>query len=408
MDEIKVTVVKFPDRTNLMLRYIDPVTSRQKHKSAKSHLKRDAERAAAKWEAELREGRYCGSRISWEDFRERYENEVLAGLAAATDAKACGVFNAIEEHVNPKRLRDLSAERLSIFQSKLREAKLAESTIASMLAHLRAALQWAVRMRLLAAMPAMDRPKRTKGGKLMKGRPIAGEEFDRMLAAVAKVFTVNEKADDKSKLQNAALVASWKRYLRGLWLSGLRLGESLALWWDRDDRLCVDLSGKYPMLRIPAELEKGHKDRLLPIAPEFAEFLLVTPEAERTGPVFNPLTRRRRSDRPGEWWVSRTVCKFGEKAGIRVNTDATGNVKYASAHDLRRSFGERWASRVMPQVLKELMRHESIDTTMKYYVGRNAQSTAAILWQAVGNTSGNKAAKTEPANESHESQPVGQ
>jgi hypothetical protein len=36
----------------------------------------------------------------------------------------------------------------------------------------------------------------------------------------------------------------------------------------------------------------------------------------------------------------------------------------------------------MPQVLKELMRHESIDTTMKYYVGRNAQSTAAVLWQA--------------------------
>jgi hypothetical protein len=29
----------------------------------------------------------------------------------------------------------------------------------------------------------------------------------------------------------------------------------------------------------------------------------------------------------------------------------------------------------------ELMRHESIDTTMKYYVGRNAERTAAILWE---------------------------
>lgn len=54
----------------------------------------------------------------------------------------------------------------------------------------------------------------------------------------------------------------------------------------------------------------------------------------------------------------------------------------ASARDLRRSFGLRWASRVMPQVLMELMRHESIDTTMRYYVGRNAQSTAAVLWEA--------------------------
>lgn len=36
----------------------------------------------------------------------------------------------------------------------------------------------------------------------------------------------------------------------------------------------------------------------------------------------------------------------------------------------------------MPQVLKELMRHESIETTLKYYVGRNAQTTAAVLWAA--------------------------
>lgn len=57
-------------------------------------------------------------------------------------------------------------------------------------------------------------------------------------------------------------------------------------------------------------------------------------------------------------------------------------MKCASAHDLRRSFGERWASRVMPQVLMVLMRDESIETTMRYYVGRNAQTTAEVLWQA--------------------------
>jgi hypothetical protein len=83
-----------------------------------------------------------------------------------------------------------------------------------------------------------------------------------------------------------AAAASWTHYLEGLWTSGLRLAESLELYWDRDDKLCVDLAGKRPMLRIPAELEKGHKDRHLPIAPEFAEFLLRTPPAERTGSVF--------------------------------------------------------------------------------------------------------------------------
>jgi hypothetical protein len=51
-----------------------------------------------------------------------------------------------------------------------------------------------------------------------------------------------------------------------------RLGETLNLYWDRPDKLCVDLSGKRSMLKIVAELEKGGRDRLLPIAPEFADF----------------------------------------------------------------------------------------------------------------------------------------
>ena len=68
---------------------------------------------------------------------------------------------------------------------------------------------------------------------------------------------------------------------------------------------------------------------------------------------------------------------------MKVDTDpVSGKVKFASAHDLRRAFGERWATRVMPQVLRELMRHENINTTMKYYVGRNAQRTAEALWSA--------------------------
>ena len=43
----------------------------------------------------------------------------------------------------------------------------------------------------------------------------------------------------------------------------------------------------------------------------------------------------------------------------------------------------------------QLMRHESIETTMKFYVGRNADTTAAVLWEAHrnGNTFGN----TRPA-----------
>jgi integrase len=256
-----------------------------------------------------------------------------------------------------------------------------------MLAHLRAAFNWAVKMGMLPKAPTIERPRRAKGAKMMKGRSITLEEFERMLDKVVAV--VGDVA-----------APSWQHYLRGLWTSGLRLGESLDLHWDRPDKLRVDMDGKRPMLHIPAELEKGNKDRLLPMAPEFAEFLAAVPPEERTGPVFKPLTRR--GKRPSKWWASRTVCAVGKKTVVKVDQRTKGNklvVKYASAHDLRRSFGERWASRVMPQVLMELMRHESIETTLKFYVGRNAETTADVLWAAhklangPGNTSGNSVQK---------------
>ena len=69
---------------------------------------------------------------------------------------------------------------------------------------------------------------------------------------------------------------------------------------------------------------------------------------------------------------------------IVIVTDGAAEGKNAGAHDLRRSFGERWASRIMPQTLMEPMRHEDIDTTMKYYVVRNVEATATTLYAAFG------------------------
>jgi integrase len=109
--------------------------------------------------------------------------------------------------------------------------------------------------------------------------------------------------------------------------------------------------------------------------------LEAVPEAERSGPVFRPLGLRGQPCLDFDW-TSRIIVRIGKAAGVKVNTDGNGKVKYASAHDLRRSFGARWAPRVMPIVLQQLMRHESIDTTLKYYVGQNAEAMADQIWEA--------------------------
>ena len=424
-ERVKVTVVEFGDRTHYMMQWRDPVTGRKKSKSTKvkrtgrAKDRKDAEKVAGAFEAELREGRYHEPlKTTWEEFRRKYEEEKLPSLAKRTDDRVGTVLNWVEEILNPVRLAHLTESRLSHLQAEMRKAGLAEATIKSHLAHLAAALGWAHQLGMLPKLPRIEKPKRAKGSKVMKGRPITGEELDRLLAKVPSVVLVKRKSNhtertpEQDELDQAA-IASWEHYLKGLWLSGLRLAESLELWWDRDDKLCVDLSGEHPMLRIPAELEKGNQDRLLPMAPEFAEFLLATPEAERTGPVFNPRAQRVHGERLLPHRVGEIVVKIGRAAKVKVSSKTTVDpetgepaevVKYASAHDLRRSFGERWAGRLMPTDLMALMRHESIETTLRYYVGRNAQNTAKTLWEAHkraarSNSLGNRASEPSSANE---------
>jgi integrase len=147
----------------------------------------------------------------------------------------------------------------------------------------------------------------------------------------------------------------------------------------------VDLGGKFPAFRIEARAQKARRDERLPLTPDFAEWLLATfPESERSGPVFKlpslidaqPLAAGR---------IGMLVAKIGKKARVIVARDPdSGVLKYASAHDLRRSFGTRWAKRVMPAVLQRLMRHRSISTTMRYYVGLQADDVAADLWAQHG------------------------
>lgn len=360
---INVQIIKRTDRKFFTMRYRDPIRGDWVARSTKTNKRRDAERAAAKWEKELREGKYHEpNNISWDEFRERYESEKLSSLSENMFETTSTVFNHVETIINPQKLMALTPTVLSRFQAELRKQKLKETSIATHLRHLRAALNWAVAMGLLPKAPDVSMPKRASGRKLMRGRPLSAVEFQRMTTAVPKI-----------RPQDARV---WQHYLEGLWLSGLRLEESTIFSWEIDSPICADLTGRHPRLRIYAEAEKGHEDRLLPMTPDFAEFLMATPEENRTGRIFkvNALTTGKPMSLKR---VSRVVSSIGKKANIVVNK-ADG--KFASAHDLRRSYGTRWASRVKPATLQLLMRHKSIETTLKYYVEQDSDEIAEELW----------------------------
>lgn len=79
----------------------------------------------------------------------------------------------------------------------------------------------------------------------------------------------------------------------------------------------------------------------------------------------------------------KTAVRIGKASGIIVK-EQTENyaAKYASLHDIRRTFAERVSRRLRLDEVQELLGHASIETTKRYYVGSNAERTGRRLWEA--------------------------
>jgi integrase len=149
----------------------------------------------------------------------------------------------------------------------------------------------------------------------------------------------------------------------------LRLGEALKLSWDRPPVYLTLERNPYPQLLFFAEGQKSRQDEAVPMTPDLAAWLEQTPLGDRYGLVAPlPLETLPR--------VSDVVTAIGKAAGVVVNDDD----KAASAHDLRRSFGARWARKIMPMDLMRLMRHKDISTTLKFYIGMTSSDLGRTLW----------------------------
>ena len=198
-----------------------------------------------------------------------------------------------------------------------------------------------------------------------------------MLAATAEV--VGQQAAD-----------SWKHVLRGLWESALRLEELMNVSWDKHGTIRpIWKKGQLPILEIPAAMQKNDTEECIPLLPGFEAVLLETTPDARQGWCFSPLSlqpkkgRKVRHQRPNAEWVGKIISRIGNAAKIIVQPADTRTgrpVKYASAHDLRRSCGDRLRNvGVPPLVICRVMRHSSWETTRKHYAPGDVQRDAEVL-----------------------------
>ena len=320
---ITVYVLKSNDRRFLRLEWVEPDTGRRRGKSTKTDDPDEAERQRADKEYELNHGLHSEpSKMPWETFRDLYEDEKLAGLRANSRKKAAWVFDAFEEKAHPRTLGDVGERMLSKYATALRSEGRTPATIQGHLAYIRAALRWAADQKLIPAAPKVVMPKVPKKRNIRK---IVLEQFERLL----------EKAPN----------VHWRLFMLVAWYTGMRRCEILDLTWDNEKMPRVDFRER--KVWLPAAYNKSDEDQWLPLHPELIDALQAHP-GEKTGFLF-PFRHV-----PME--VSRKFSRLAKSANLKI-----------TLHDLRRSFGSRYASVVPAPVLQRLMRHADIKTTLEYY-----------------------------------------
>lgn len=352
LKRIKVYVSADASRSSLQMYYRDPLTGRNVRRSTSTKRMAEAQRAAARWEEEVNASRQNFGGISWDVFRAKFTDEHLGTKSASTQGNFRHAFNRFERDVgHTVDIREITGIVLSTWQRKLVASGLRPASVASNLRCVRVALNWATKIGLLQSCPQVLMP----AGATSRGRPVTLMEFVRLLRAIPAEFP---------ECPGEAV-----RLVKGLWLSGLRLDEALRLWWPDGaghGRPVVHLDGhRYPCIQWPAASHKARRADLTPIPPDLTRFLQRT--TNRTGLVW-PLPLARST-------IGKRISLAGRSSAVSVSAS-----KHLTAHDLRRTFGNRWALRVHPLLLRAMMRHRSMETTLRYYVDLQLDQLGEALW----------------------------
>lgn len=387
-----------PKNRPLQVRYFCPNEKREVRLSVGSQDMDEAEQMKREIEAKLLLGitvrsdqaKVRGPDMTWEEFREDYSQLHLKSVRGSSAKDAESRLDIATKIIKPKTLGDmakpaalqrLQAGLLAGEQSRRGKPR-SPHTVRGYMKSIVSALNWAYDQDWL-----MDRPKRPRikvsKNSAMKGRPITDAEFKTMLECTAA--EVGDEAAD-----------SWKFILWGLWESALRIDELMHVSWDRPGTIRPKwIMGKLPVLEIPAPMQKNDTEEDIPLLPGFETLLMQIPPKKQKGWVFEPLSlqlklgRKVRHQRPDAEWVGKVISRIGQRAKIEVAPadERTGvEIKYASAHDLRRSCGERLRNAgVPPLVICRVMRHSSWETTRRHYAPGDIQKDAEMLRSALEN-----------------------
>ena len=338
-------------REGIVFRWTDRTGKHQRRYTGKRTNNR-IEQARQELEADVNR---TGTGQRWSQFVQRAEREYFDGLALRSIEKCEQTLRKFERLHGDFDCAELSTGHMLDFQTSLRDAGLASATVDSTMQTIWAVVRWGVDFDLL---PAINRPrkrnrKRDRVTQKAKGRSLTGEEIDRMIAAVPHVVRKGEDAD------------AFVRAIHAARLMGLRLDDCHRLRFDPAPGahwLTLDIA--QPVVTF-SDAQKSGATEDVPLTAAAVTWLQSLPAVEWIA--------RGRGERGWHKTTGRT-CRVIAAAGRRacIVTKPTGGKggqpKFASLHDLRRTFAtELFSQGYTVKQVQSRTRHADHNTLLTYY-----------------------------------------
>ena len=221
---------------------------------------------------------------------------------SSVDGKSAPIELMVKEVMTLSKLEHLQEQLLEGAES--RYGTRSPNTVNSMIGAVMAFVRFCGKRGFIDQVPDVE-PLDVDG--VMKGRPISGEEFDRMLDATDKVVGKSE-------------AESWKFALRVLWFSGFRVGDLMDFHWTDARHICpiwASTKGTHPTISIPSSQKNG-KVQEVPMLPELEGILNSIPTSKRNGWIVNPMSNGA-VIREGSDWFQPCDSDLRELAGTYNN-----------------------------------------------------------------------------------------
>ncbi|MEO1527980.1 MAG: site-specific integrase [Planctomycetota bacterium] len=305
-----------------------------------------------------------GAGLSWDDYWIEVDDKHLSKLSRNHRATCKTMHRRLKEAAvargKPRLFcTDVNALMVLDVETSMRSTGVEESTIKSNMATLWSIISWGQDYDMI---PDFRRPRKRKGKRekqirntKAKGRSLSFEEIERMEAAIPLVIKRGEQPE------------AFVNALHAMRLIGLRLSECYLFCWEPLDGVHYPMRLERDTAAIQfADVQKSGIESEVPLTNEAIEWLRkLSKEEPWPFRTFGPKGQHKTHDRLG-----RVLSAAGRRARIVVKRWSKPDgekVKYASAHDLRRTFATNLQRDLTISERQRLTRHADASTLLDHY-----------------------------------------